>query len=48
MQSGPGVEDSEHFVTPARLISGESSAICKGVEDGAEGPTRLRRKKMVE
>ena len=30
------------------LICGESSAICKGAEDGGEGQSRLRRKKVIE
>ena len=30
------------------LISGESGAVCKGVEDGGEGSRMLRRKKVVE
>ena len=30
------------------LISGERGTICKGTEDGREGSSRLRGKKMVE
>ena len=30
------------------LISGERGAVCKGTEDGGEGSSRLRSKKVVE
>ena len=30
------------------LISGESGAVCKGAEEGGEGSSSLRRKKVVE
>ena len=32
----------------ADLISGESDAVCKGVEHGGEGSRRLRREEVVE